>query len=210
MQFETMQPGIYAKRDAVTAHLATRLRAQAVENGGSVLPEISAYLKNLPHDTSSKEQTFRKRTASEVIVSGYQTGCTDRSVVFLALAGELGLPAVYVETLRKDSLSMERAGLDGHVFTKIYDAQQRQWHIYDPVNGYKQTYELGGEAYLPVAMGRDHSAAYRIDAHDVISSVPEPIDSEAALRHIAQNLIPEPVGAKVWKASLGERGGRMR
>ncbi len=210
MRFENLQAGIYAQNDATTAQLADKIREQAAQHGTSPLQEVSAYLKTLKHDTSHKDQLFRKRCASEIVESGFQTGCTDRSVVFLALAAECGVPAVYVETLRKATLGTPEAGEEGHVFTKVYDAKRQKWDIYDPINGYKQKYELGGDAYLPVALGRDHSATYRVNARGEFATEPEAIGSEDALRALAASLEYAPSGARICTQTLGEREGRVR
>lgn len=205
MQLDEMRAGDYAKPDATTAQTADSIRANAAQNGTSLLRAISDYVKSLPHDTTGKAEIFRKRTASEIIRSGFQTGCTDRGVVFLTLAQELGIPAFYVETFKRDSLHTAQAGMQGHVFTKIYDAQSDQWKIYEPVSGFQAGYTLGTDAYVPVAIGRDHSAAYRVNERGEPAASPQRLDSEAALKAMAA---PTRADGQAWASALGERVGR--
>ena len=208
MLFNEMQAGELAKSDAVTAQVAQTIRIKVEQNGTPLLREISDYLKTLKHDTSNKAGVFRKRTASEIITSGFQTGCTDRGVVFLALANELGIPSVYVETFKADTLGTANAGMEGHVFTKVYDAQHGQWQIYEPMTGFQTSYALGSDVYTPVAIGRDHSAAYLVNEKGEPTASPQRIDSEDALRAVATHSLPQRANGKSW-VSLSERTGRV-
>ncbi len=106
-------------------------------------------------------------------------------MVFLALANQLGIASFYVETFLNESLGTARAGLQGHVFTKIYDTQHHQWQIYEPINGFQSGYVLDDQHYTPVAIGRDHSAAYLLNVTGEPSTAPQRIDSEDALRAVA-------------------------
>lgn len=186
MPWDRMAEGEYIRSDATVKKLADTLLVKARENGTSVLKEISGYLKELKHDVSNKKQLFRKRSASEIIASGIETGCTDRGLVFLALAKEAGIPAVYVETFKKDSLGTPSAGMEGHVFVNVYDKQHDQWHIYEPVTGYMDSYKLGGAEYVPVGFGKDHSTAYLFNDLGKISSTPKRLDNEDTLREAAR------------------------
>ncbi len=208
MLFHEMQAGEYVKSDAITAQVAQAIRTKAEQNGTPLLREVSDYVKSLKHDTSDKATVFRKRTASEIITSGYQTGCTDRGVVFLTLANELGIPAVYVETFKADSLGTPNAGMEGHVFTKVYDARHKQWQIYEPMNGFQDSYTLGSDIYTPMAIGRDHSAAYLVNERGEPASAPQRIDGEEALRAVATHSLPQRADGNSWSASLGDRTGR--
>jgi hypothetical protein len=209
MLFNEMQVGEFTKSDVVTAQVAQTIRAKAVQKGTSLLREVSEYLKTLNHDTSNKAGVFRKRTASEIITSCFQTGCTDRGVVFLALANELGIPAVYVETFKSDTLGAANAGMEGHVFTKVYDAQHGQWEIYEPMTGFQTSYALGKDGYTPVAIGRDHSAAYLVNEKGEPTSTPQRIDTEDALCAVARHSLPQRADGNSWSTSLGARTGRV-
>ena len=58
--------------------------------------KISLYLdKGLKFDSSLKYPQFRKRTASEIMRSGYLTTCSDFGIVFTTLVREAGIPAMY-------------------------------------------------------------------------------------------------------------------
>lgn len=201
-----MQEGDFVKCDAVTAEKAQCIRLLAEQNNTSILHEISTYLQQMGYDTSDKKNLFRKRTASEIIASGFQTGCTDRGVVFLALAKELGIQAFYVETFKEKSLGTPSMGMEGHVFVQIYDKQHGQWQIYEPINGFQDAYTLDNTNYIPVSLGRDHSVAYLLGKRGDPLSPPQRLDSEDALCQLAHNIKSH----DKWTANLGNRTGWVK
>jgi len=106
------------------------------------------------------ERVFRKRTASEILESGYVTGCTDRALVFLVLARELGIPARYVETFEEQWLHEDTRKIKGHIFVDIF--VYGQWRAYEPIKGFikDNVYTLSGNRYIEVGKGLDFSEVY--------------------------------------------------
>ncbi len=121
----------------------------------------SGYITELRDDDSDKEKVFRKRTASEILKSGYVTGCTDTAVAFIALARELGIPTRYVETFDAEWLRNANAdGIQGHIFVDVL--VDGQWRAYEPKKGFtKDTdYTMNERRYIEVGKGLDFAGVY--------------------------------------------------
>jgi transglutaminase-like putative cysteine protease len=89
-------------------------------------------VRKLRHDDSDKDQLFRRRTAEQILASGFATGCTDYALAALPLLRRKGVPAVYVEAFRKDWLDGE-APFGGHVFVEAF--VDGRWIILNPAAG---------------------------------------------------------------------------
>ena len=91
---------------------------------------IMQYLRTLRYETDTKDEMFRKRTASQIIADGYVTGCTDDALVFIALARAAGIPTLYVETLDVQWMKEGGRPINGHVYAQVkYDDE---WRTVDP------------------------------------------------------------------------------
>lgn len=78
-----------------------------------------------------KNKFFRRRTAQEIIKSGFVTGCTDWALAFIVLARTKKIPTVYVETIRRKWLETGKDDfIEGHVFAEVYIDDH--WYIVDP------------------------------------------------------------------------------
>ncbi len=92
--------------------------------------------KNLKtkNDPELKNKIFRTRTADQIIKDGFVTGCTDSALVFLALIRAKGVPAKYVETIRRRWLEVgDDDFIEGHIFSEVYI--NGKWYIIDPAEG---------------------------------------------------------------------------
>src|SRR3989344_6639533 len=93
-------------------------------SGLGIVIEILSWLhKNIKpkNDQEFKNNFFRKRTALEIIESGFASGCTDYTLVFIVLARAKNIPTKYIETLNTAWLeSSEPDFLEGHVFSEVY------------------------------------------------------------------------------------------
>lgn len=102
-------------------------------SGFDLIFEILNWLhKNikLKADSEYKNQFFRKRTAEQVIDSGYATGCTDYGLVFITLARAKNIPAKYIEAVSTQWLEKgDMSHLEGHVFSEVQI--NRCWYIID-------------------------------------------------------------------------------
>lgn len=127
--------------------------AQTFTNAGislvfEILSWTHSHLSQSP-DPAIKNELFRKRTADEIIRSGFATGCTDYALAFIALARASGIPAQYVETIKKswiESPDMNR--LEGHVFSEVLIKET--WYVVDPQGGsvrlwYPNLYVIAGK-----------------------------------------------------------------
>jgi len=83
-------------------------------------------------DISNKDELFRKRTAVEIVESGFSTGCTDTALVFITLSRAKGIPTKYIEAIDKRWLDSKRDGgeIKGRIFAEcLIDGK---WHKVDP------------------------------------------------------------------------------
>lgn len=99
--------------------------------------EILGWIKkNLKKKELGREKIdlFRKRTAEEIIKSGFLTGCTDYALAFIVLARACHIPTKYVEAIRNKWLDIgTEEYLEGHVFAECFI--NNKWYIIDPEEG---------------------------------------------------------------------------
>ncbi len=94
-----LQPGEQTQIDEVVRKFTDKINA----NQGSVVDIIRIYEyinENLKHDGSIQKVKF-SRTASEIIQSGFFTGCSDFTLVFETIARSKGIPTIHVQTVKK-------------------------------------------------------------------------------------------------------------
>lgn len=89
--------GTFTKRDDFVRGVAEDLK----KSDRSLLYEISEHVGDLKWDMSDKGELRNKRTGSEILQSGFVTGCTDVGLSFVVLARALDIPTKYVETFYK-------------------------------------------------------------------------------------------------------------
>ncbi|OGC48024.1 MAG: hypothetical protein A3A94_00105 [Candidatus Portnoybacteria bacterium RIFCSPLOWO2_01_FULL_43_11] len=104
------------------------------KDGFDLIFEILAWLhKNLRAEDNPeiKDKLFRKRTAQEIIKSGFVTGCTDWALAFIILARVKKIPTRYVEIIRRRWLEEGKNDfIEGHIFAEVY--LNNHWYIIDP------------------------------------------------------------------------------
>lgn len=85
-----------------------------------------------PHE---KDRYLWNLTADQVLKNGFSTGCTDPALVFTALCRSKGLPAQYIEALRRNWLESQddHAKILGHAFVKVKILDN--WYAADPAMG---------------------------------------------------------------------------
>lgn len=168
-QLTFMEEGKFTGIDDTVRGIAENLKKKSEVGNISIRNAISSYLAKLKYDEFKKNDEYRKRTASQILSSGYTTGCTDTALAFIALARCLGIPTEYLETFELkwfNKLSKRRADsmtIEGHVFAgiKIKDT----WRVYDPLTGFTvgNDYFLKNKHYVLVGMGLDFSELYIIN-----------------------------------------------
>ncbi len=152
-----LEEGEFTKKDDLVREIAGELKQSTRTPWGAV----SGYVANLKCDDSDKDNIFRKRTASEILESGYVTGCTDVALAFIVLARELGIPTKYVETFDEKWLEdTSIKGIQGHIFADIF--VNEHWRSYEPKEGFtlNNKYCLDGHKFKEVGKGLDFSSVY--------------------------------------------------
>ena len=153
-----LEEGEFTQRDEGIVAIADQLR-----NLGSCLwGAVSRRVAKLVRDDSNKDTEYRKRTGSQILKSGYVTGCTDSALAFIVLARELGLSTAFVEAYEKEWLENPVGHIRGHVYTDLKIGEN--WNAYDPISGFVR----GGlekrvrrdSDYVEVARGIDHGELY--------------------------------------------------
>lgn len=93
--------------------------------------KILEIVKSLKYRKDKQKEVFRKRTADQIISSGFIEGCTDEAVVFVALARATHIPAKYIEALNNEWLkSADMHHVSGHAYAGTFDGEK--WRIVDP------------------------------------------------------------------------------
>ena len=174
----------YTKRCDLVKRIADQIDNNANNEGISHIKAITDYIASLHNDVSRKEKEYRKRTAAEILFTGYQNGCTDRALSFIVLSRELGIPTRYVETLQEEWLKNKdfSGKIQGHVFTDVFF--DNQWVIYDPLSGFSEAYAIEERGdYVVIGKGLDFSELYVPGR-----KIPISIGSIDSLREIAKKI----------------------
>lgn len=102
---------------------------------GTVLEKIEQIIKRISQLEGRKfnYDIFRKRTGSQILKDGFDTGCTDSALAFITLARASGIPAKYIETISKKWLEEGGTSIAGHIYSQIYDEESDEWHWVDPM-----------------------------------------------------------------------------
>lgn len=119
------------------------------EGDEQIAEAVLRHARKLRHDDGDKPRLFRRRTAEQILASGFATGCTDHALAALPLLRARGVPAVYVEAFRRDWLDGE-AAFAGHVFVEALI--QGEWRILNPAAG---RVEPRYDEHVVVARGLD-------------------------------------------------------
>jgi hypothetical protein len=147
--------GEFTKRDDVVRGALEK--ASANQERETPWGKISLYLQRKLKSEKSNPETFRRRNASEIIKLGVLQGCTERGLVFCALAREYGIPTKFVDTLQAgQNLASEK--IEGHVFVDMYI--ENIWQAYEPIHGFTRhtrSYTLRGKNFTVIGKGLDFS-----------------------------------------------------
>ncbi|MDD3371007.1 MAG: transglutaminase domain-containing protein, partial [Alphaproteobacteria bacterium] len=103
----------------------------------STLAEIFALLKAAERRGRAMSVSGRKHTntASQILSAVRVSGCTDCAIAFATLARAKGIPALVVDSARKEWIDggVSRENGEGHFFVEVYIGDR--WHLVDPVRG---------------------------------------------------------------------------
>lgn len=118
---------------------------------------IFDFVKSLSHNKENKNKIFRKRTADEIISSGFVTGCTDEALVFIVLARNMNIPTKYIETIDSDFFrknSKKNAdNYSGHVYSSVFE-KNKGWRVVDQTKS-KIDADIAGDGRVVFKEGLD-------------------------------------------------------
>lgn len=120
-------------KEGKQAAITPKIKEVAVSINGEGLTFVANVLEWMDEHLQRQKYTqklFRKRTADEIIKSGFSTGCTDDALVFIALTRAGRLPAKYVEAIETKWLEKDGEKIAGHVFAEIF--VNNKWYLVDP------------------------------------------------------------------------------
>lgn len=147
------------------------------EEGIYVVFEIFEYLKgNLPfnrHIQSNQHDKFlewhQRRTAEEILKSGFSISCADDGVVFCTLARAKGIPTKFIQCvdLRSYLRPSQKKGPNGHVLCQllvkdklyIVDPQAKRLTQYNDSSDKGRMYSTRGVDYKTAIEGLDNQDA---------------------------------------------------
>ena len=92
-------------------------------------------LKWISRNIEYKQNTevFRTRTSDQILSDKYATGCTDYSLLFIAIARAAKFPTKYVEMLSKKWIENGGEMIEGHVICELKIGDE--WLFVDPTMG---------------------------------------------------------------------------
>lgn len=180
-----LEEGKFTHIDEIVKNKARELAGIAQGEKQKILHEISKYLFRIA--SKDRPELFRKRTASEIILSGFTTGSTDKTLVFLTLARENGIPSAYIEAFEKYWLQETRFPIQGHVFAQIFFADQ--WRIVEPSKGPTRgnEYKFNERLYIEAGKGIDFSRLY-VKQGEIYAPNPEGFANKQALMDLARRI----------------------
>jgi Transglutaminase-like superfamily len=144
-----------------------------IRDDSNILAKISNHVSKLDYNISDKNYFFRNRRGSEILESGFVTGCTDVALAFIVLSREAGIPTRYVETVSEDWLKNKNSDcVTGHVFVDIFKGG---WKAYEPLNGFlksDENYFFDNVKFVDVGKGLDFVELYIKDKNNFYDTSP--------------------------------------
>lgn len=80
-----------------------------------------------------RPDVFRERTAHQILSDKFSTGCTDFSILYIAISRAMGVPTKYVELLSRGWLEGDDERIQGHVVAEVLI--NNKWLFVDPTYG---------------------------------------------------------------------------
>src|SRR5690606_34918191 len=116
-----------------------KVKSELIESDGlDLLFNIQEFVVNsLEKRRATPEQLQKydqKRTAEEILTSGWGLTCSDLALVFCALARGKGISTEYVQTVHMESYLERPDRPDGHVFCLCYLGGRS--YLVDPARGF--------------------------------------------------------------------------
>lgn len=76
---------------------------------------------------------FMRRTAEQIVVENFATGCSDRALVFSAMLQSLGYTTRIIETIHQETLQ-GRVHRTGHMLVEVFH-RDHGWLLLEPTTG---------------------------------------------------------------------------
>lgn len=130
-----LEDGSLTVKTEYIQNIANKLKCNTIGGDYEFVINVFKYLnEKLPFDRKENwTSLFNTRTAEEILKSGFNTGCTDVAIVFVAIMRSAGYPAKYIETISKQWLKdyeNSNSKIQGHVFTEVLI--ENEWVLIDP------------------------------------------------------------------------------
>ena len=93
------------------------LSKQIEGEGIDYIKNVSDYIRSL--DTKETHKFTSERDATEIIDSGYWSGCHEAGIVFASLLRAKGINTIYIQVLNREGVENYKEGessLNGHVY----------------------------------------------------------------------------------------------
>ena len=137
---EFNNPKKYLESGKMTNHLESNIQEIAQKISGETTEEIVRKIviymnKNVTMNRLDNDEKKFKRTAEEIVEDGYRNGCSDSSILFIAIARAKGIPTMQIVSFNKN-LALELEGTDrkiteGHFWAGVFSKEDKKWYLVD-------------------------------------------------------------------------------
>jgi hypothetical protein len=165
VEFDYLGEGEYTKRDENVKKLANELRSKNVP----AFDALRDYIGKVYHTSKKFAKRPGENTASDVVSLGAAENCMDVGVAYCALARELGIPALFVYTVKENSLKNWLIdGNSNHIIAHpfVHILHEGEHKMYDPLHAFvdeSNSFDIlndGTYTYVEVGRGVDPSAIH--------------------------------------------------
>jgi len=120
-------------REGLQTKITSRVKREANKIKGKGLYLIANIIRYIHQNYKIGKVQHRTRTVDEIIKSKLMSGCTDFAHLFIALCRAKRIPALYIETFKKEWLKKPSKPIQGHIFVEIRIGKNK--YIVDPTSG---------------------------------------------------------------------------
>lgn len=148
-------------------------------------------------ETGMRDDFLRRRTADEIIESGFSTGCGDYAIAFYQFMQNKGYTVQFVDSVQISYRGVLTA-YAGHTGVLVFDKTQNRWLFVDPTAQtiVSQNWDLSEPYYKP---NGENGTQYWIGYHGSLEDYPAKNSED--LKRFYQEILDK-VPKKVWKREL--------
>ncbi|MFA5040353.1 MAG: transglutaminase domain-containing protein [Bdellovibrionales bacterium] len=123
------------KQTQITEQVQAFAELVEARQGMGKLKEIFAIIKAVDKRTGPYALPKHTNTAEQILVEGRITGCTDCAIAFATLARATGLPAIIVDSAKKEWIEKGAPAdlVEGHFFVEVF--VDGKWLLVDSAKG---------------------------------------------------------------------------